>query len=39
MLIGEEVTEAQIEVGAGIGRVVVVGGWGDVGYELTAVCS
>lgn len=39
VLVGEEVAQSQVEVGAGIGGVVVVGIGGDVGDELAAVSA
>lgn len=39
MLVGEEVAEAEVEVGSGVGGVVIVGGEWDVGDELAGVCS
>ena len=39
MLVGEEVAQAEVEVGSWIGGVVVVGGGWDVGDELAGVCS
>ena len=39
VLVGEEVAKAQVEICSGIGGVVIVRSWRDVGHEFTAVRS